>query len=77
MKGGYDMSEKRREELKEEINKRLDKLSVEDLERIAGGFDPDSFGGNEYRFKFTKEEAEALFHATGKGTCPYCGKVFS
>ncbi|MBR1479122.1 MAG: hypothetical protein IJ608_14355 [Lachnospiraceae bacterium] len=30
--------DKRREELKAEINKKLDQLSVEALEKVAGGF---------------------------------------
>lgn len=34
--------EKRREELKATINEQLDKLSLEDLERVAGGSDEKS-----------------------------------
>ncbi|WP_028236446.1 hypothetical protein [Pseudobutyrivibrio sp. MD2005] len=68
--------EKRREELKAQINERLDMLSIEELEYISGGYTDrpnDGYG----RFLVTDKEREALFHFMGKGTCPYCGKVLS
>ena len=38
-KGGYTMSdEKRIEELKAQINEKLDMLSIEELEEVAGGY---------------------------------------
>lgn len=62
--------EKRREELKAKINEQLDKFSIEDLERVAGGWgDP---GDALYSL------AEGAFHVAEKGTgkrCPYCGEI--
>lgn len=68
--------EKRREELKAQINERLDMLSIEELEHISGGFTDHPNDGYR-RVLVTDKEQETLFHFMGKGTCPYCGKVFS
>jgi len=72
--------EKRREELKAKINEQLDKFSIEDLERVAGGWSDDDYDPYPYGHQnaFTKEEAEKLFHECAKGTgrrCPYCGEI--
>jgi len=70
--------EKRREELKAKINEQLDKFSIEDLERVAGGWNGPDDDPNEHQYQFTKEEAEKLFHECAKGTgrrCPYCGEI--
>jgi hypothetical protein len=70
--------EKRREELKAIINEQLDKLSIEELEKVAGGYNPDDRDPYGHQYQFTKEEAEKLFHACAKGTgrrCPYCGEI--
>ena len=72
--------ENRREELKAKINAQFDKLSIEDLERVAGGWSDDDYDPHPYgqQYQFTKEEAEKLFHEYAKGTgrkCPYCGKI--
>lgn len=39
-------NENKREELKAKINEQLDKLSIEDLEKVAGGYIV--IGGDEY-----------------------------
>lgn len=58
-------------------------LTAEEMEKVAGGYiiqkgdgpytiyDDDK--GTVREFFATQEEAK--FHAIGKGTCPYCGKV--
>ena len=51
------------------------KLKVEDLESVTGGYTPKNDPG-ESQYALTEEELEKLFHSYEKGKCPYCGKVF-
>lgn len=52
--------EKRREELKAKINEQLDKLSIEDLEKVAGGAFMIKGQFRAARFRFTVEDVETL-----------------
>ena len=60
-------------------------LTDEEMGKVAGGkiYYDDSEGAYVvYNDDGTvagnyKNQEEAMFHAVGKGTCPYCGKVLS
>lgn len=59
------------------------KITAEEMEKVAGGYitqrgdEPYTVyhddEGTVPEFFLTREELK--FHAIGKGTCPYCGKV--
>jgi len=52
--------EKRREELKAKINEQLDKFSIEDLEKVAGGAFMIKSEFYAARFRFTAKDVEKL-----------------
>jgi hypothetical protein len=52
--------EKRREELKAKINEQLDKFSIEDLEKVAGGAFMIKGQFHAARFRFTVDDVEKM-----------------
>jgi hypothetical protein len=61
--------EKRREELKAKINEQLDKLSIEDLESVAGGIIIKNDDG-------TYTVYDKRWVIQGGVNCPECGRHF-
>ena len=71
------MNDEERKELKEKLKKQIDEMSDEELDQVAGGFDPNSGGYGHSSFVISEEEKEKLenfFHQNRTGVCPFCGK---
>ena len=71
---------KKREELKAKINEKLDALSLEDLEKVAGGenLPLEHFGLKYCAFCSTLYPIGSVHRCSDYiKRCPYCGEVFN